>query len=153
LDNRLFDLVPAVSSWPEGVTPIAFELRERDGKAGDALTMLELARDPAGGMPRIFGVNHHPEILDAKRLLRILDRKFTRGEVGRSWYEERLRTLEQASSGEEVERSLRLTAHYTFVAPLKYYLIRQLRLRAVSLGLPALLNEEEVLGERSAAFS
>ena len=32
-------------------------------------------------MPRIFGVNHHPEIVDRSRQMLILQQKLERGEV------------------------------------------------------------------------
>ena len=35
--------------------------------------MLELARD-AEGMPRVLGVNHHPEIVDREHILTVLER-------------------------------------------------------------------------------
>ena len=34
--------------------------------------MMEFARDAGGVMPRVFGVNHHPEIVDRSRQMMIL---------------------------------------------------------------------------------
>ncbi len=43
--------------------------------------MIEFARGAGDGMPRIFGVNHHPEIVDRPRQLAILRRRQAAGEV------------------------------------------------------------------------
>ena len=48
--------------------------------------MWEAARDRTGTMPRVFGVNHHPEIVNRARALRILWDKRSRGEVSHEWY-------------------------------------------------------------------
>ena len=41
--------------------------------------MMEVARDRDGEMPRIFGVNHHPEIVNRPRQLTILRKRMERG--------------------------------------------------------------------------
>jgi hypothetical protein len=66
VENRLFDLVPRPDrpAWAE---PIGFETLGVGGAPGDAVTMLEFARDWGGVMPRFFAVNHHPEIVDRSR--------------------------------------------------------------------------------------
>src|SRR5215212_814379 len=74
VDNRLFDLVLDGG----GVTPIAFE-----NDASDALTMAELAR--VDGMPLIWGVNHHPEIIDREHILGVVEEKWRHGEVTKQW--------------------------------------------------------------------
>jgi hypothetical protein len=112
VDNRLFDLVLDGG----GVTPIAFE---EDGSG--AVTMAEFAR--AGSMPRIFGVNHHPEIIDRAHLLAVLEEKRLHGEVSDQWYRERSHTLENEMVGEN-ERQSRLTSHYTLLRPLQFHLER-----------------------------
>ncbi len=61
VDNRLYDLIPP-RPLPDTVLPVGYELQ--NGQPGDALTMLEFARDAGGVMPRVFGSNHHPEIVD-----------------------------------------------------------------------------------------
>jgi hypothetical protein len=118
VDNRLFDLVLDGG----GVTPIAFE---NDSSA--TLTMAEFAR--AGGMPRVFGVNHHPEIVDREHLLNVLKEKRDRGEVTQQWYEERSHTLETEMRG-EAERQSRLTSEYTFLGVLRHHLQRLLAERS-----------------------
>ena len=47
-------------------------------------------------MPRVFAVNHHPEIVDRFRQVMILDQKRDRGEVSDEWYRERLEILTRA---------------------------------------------------------
>ncbi len=70
LDSRYYDLLPA-ATLPANVTPIAFETAPGGDGPGDALTMLELARDP-DGTPRLFGVNSHPEIGAPERVAALL---------------------------------------------------------------------------------
>jgi hypothetical protein len=111
VDNRLFDLVVA----RRDVTMIAFENESSDG-----LTMLELARD-AEGMPRVYGANHHPEIIDRQHIMTVLDRKRNHGEVSDSWYDERASTMLDLFTGER-ERESRLTSEYTLLAPLRHQL-------------------------------
>ena len=103
IDSRLYDLIPNATRYPDGMTPIGHETVSPAGGRGEALTMLEFARDPAGVMPRVFGVNHHPEIRDRLRQRWLLERKFSRGDVPLDWYQERVRTLNQAFSSEESE--------------------------------------------------
>ncbi len=132
LDNRLYDLVPH-GPWPDAVTPISAEVDD-DGAAGQALTAVELARDGNGVMPRILGVNHHPEIVNRPRQLTALRKRMERGGVSEGWYEERARTLTSAIGDERGEQSLQLTSSYMFLGPLRFHLYKQLRLRAAVLG-------------------
>src|SRR5512143_1776433 len=92
VENRLFDLVPRPDRPPWAV-PIAFETLGVGGAPGDAVTMIEFARDAGGLMPRFFAVNHHPEIVDRSQQRMILDQKRDRGEVAEPWYRERLEVL------------------------------------------------------------
>jgi hypothetical protein len=112
VDNRLFDLVLDGG----GVTPIAFE-----DEHGGTVTMAEFAR--AGDMPRVWGVNHHPEIIDREHLLAVLDEKRRIGEVTERWYKERSHTLENEMVGDS-ERQSRLTSEYTFLGVLRFHLAR-----------------------------
>jgi hypothetical protein len=112
IDNRLFDLVLDGGD----ITPIAFE-RDDSG----VVTMAEFAR--AGDMPRIFGANHHPEIVDRQHLLQILDEKRRHGEVSEQWYRERSHTLENEMLG-EAEQQSRLTSEYTLMGPLRFHVLR-----------------------------
>jgi len=121
VDNRLFDLV--LEDAGKSV-PIAFEA---DGSP--ALTMVELARDPDGAMPRFLGVNHHPEIIDREHIMQVLDDKRARGEVTDQWYTERATTLRDLFRDEN-ERQSRLTSHYTLLAPLRFHIGRLIRERA-----------------------
>ncbi len=148
LDSRLFDLVPTDEPRLEsqGRTAIGYEWPRfpRD----NALTMLEFARDRGGVMPRIFGVNHHPEIVDRARQLLILERK--RAEPGgppTSWYEERVETLTRTFADEDTERRLRLTSDFTLLGPLRFHVQRQVRRRAEALGLTLDLHEDRLLQE------
>jgi hypothetical protein len=110
VDNRLFDLVLDGGD----VTPLAF-----DGDGSDAMTMAEFAR--GGDMPRILGVNHHPEIIDRDHVLTVIEEKWRHGEVSRKWYEERLHTLENEMIGDNVRRS-RLTSEYTLLGVLRHHI-------------------------------
>lgn len=120
IDNRLFDLVLDHAGKS---MPIAF-----DATNGRALTMVEIARDAGGTMPRFVGVNHHPEIIDREHILEVLDEKRDRGEVSQAWYSERRATMNDLFHGEN-ERLSRLTSHYTLLEPLRYHLERAVRSR------------------------
>jgi hypothetical protein len=144
LDNRLFDLIPPSGGLPSGFVAIGFEA-DGGGSRGEALTMLEMARDRAGVVPRIFGVNHHPEIVDRARQRVILGQKLDRGEVSAEWVEERLEALTTVYPDEDSEVRLHLTSDYTLLAPLRFHLYRQLRLRAEAFGRRWDLAEESAL--------
>jgi hypothetical protein len=145
LDSRLFDLIPGWDDIPDDITPLAYECDPENGERGEAITMLEFARDRGGVMPRILGVNHHPEIHDRKRQRHLLDLKFQRGEVTADWYEERTRTLNQAFDSWESERRILLTSWYTLLAPLRFYLCRLVRVRAQAMGCETDLHESQVI--------
>ena len=153
LDNRLFDLIPRGVSLPDGVTPIGWETLGVGGPPGDAVTMIEFARDAGGLMPRFFGVNHHPEIFNRAGQLAILDQKLERGEVSATWYAERREVMTRSYPGEDSEHLLALTSDYTLLRPLRFHLRRQVRLRAESLGLEADLREDDVAAARPPAPS
>jgi hypothetical protein len=143
VDHRLFDLVPA-GPVPSGATAIGFETRGLGGPAGEALTMMEFARDPGGVMPRVFGVNHHPEIVDRSRQRMILEQKRERREVTEEWYLDRLRLMNEYPE-EGTDLRLHLTSDYTLLAPLRFHLQRALQRRADALGLRLALPEAAVL--------
>lgn len=143
LDNRLFDLIPD-GSFPNGTTPIGWETLGVGGPRGDALTMLELARDTSGAMPRVFGVNHHPEISDRARQLLLVEHKLERGEVSEQWVAERREALTRTFPDEDSEQRLRRTSEYTLLGPLRFHVQRQVRLRAESLGFAVGLHEDRV---------
>jgi hypothetical protein len=145
LDNRLFDLIPDPESFPAAGTVIGYETESVGGPRGEALTMYEFDRDDAGVMPRIFGVNHHPEIINRARQMLILERLVERGEVSRQWAAERREILTRVYSGEDSDYLLQLTSNYTLLAPLRYFLYRQIRLRAEELGLATDLHEDRAL--------
>jgi hypothetical protein len=120
IDNRLFDLI--LETQGKSV-PIAFE-----AAGSTALTMIELARDAEGAMPRFMGVNHHPEIIDRDHIMQVLDEKRAHGEVSEQWYAERATTMRDLFRGEQ-ERQSRLTSHYTLIEPLRHHLARVVRER------------------------
>jgi hypothetical protein len=134
LDSRLFDLVPR-PSLATRVTPLGYETVGAGGPAGEAVTMWEAERDVTGRMPRVFGVNHHPEIVDRTRVLMLLWQKRARGEVTHDWYAERAQAMTVTLRDEDADRRLDLTSRYTLFGPLRYYVHRHVRLRAASLGL------------------
>src|SRR5687767_8148490 len=121
VDNRLFDLI---LDTPGKSVPIAFE-----AASNSALTMIELARDAVGAMPRFMGVNHHPEIIDRDHIMQVLDEKRAHGEVTDQWYDERAITMRDLFRGEE-ERQSRLTSRYTLIEPLRHHLERVIRERS-----------------------
>ncbi|HEX6087344.1 MAG TPA: hypothetical protein VF266_22625 [Thermoanaerobaculia bacterium] len=116
VDNRLFDLI---LERPGKALPIAFE-----AAGSSALTMVELARDSSGRMPRFLAFNHHPEIVDREHVLRVLDQKLAHGEVNQQWYDERYQTMLDLFG--EKERLSRLTSEYTLMAPLRFLLTQAL---------------------------
>lgn len=112
IDNRLFDLILDDTG---GVNCLAFE-----NENSAAVTMLEFARDSEGAMPRVFGMNHHPEIIDRDHVLEVLDEKHAHGEVSDRWYHERADTMTDLLQGEN-ERQSRLTSEFTFIGPLRHH--------------------------------
>ena len=98
--------------------------------------MIEWERDGAGVMPRVFAVNHHPEIVDRSRQMLILRQKLERGEVDQAWFEDRARVLTETYSDDARDQRLHLTSDYTLMGPVRYHLYRQVRRRAEALGHP-----------------
>lgn len=143
VDHRLFDLIPDPDAAREFL-PIGHETLGPGGPPGDALTMMEFARDAGGVMPRVFGVNHHPEIVDRSRQRMILDQKLERGEVTEEWYLDRKGLLDQYPDNSTDQR-LHLTSDFTLIAPLRFYLYRELKRRAESLGQPFDVDAESAL--------
>jgi len=150
LDSRLYDLIPHVEPLPRGLTAIGYETLGPGGLAEGSLTMLEVARDRGGRMPRIFGVNHHPEIVNRPRQLAILRKRMERGEVTPEWYAERVAALTQ-DIHDHGDRALQLTSSYTLLAPLRYYLYREARRRAELLERPLVLDSDLPLVFRPSA--
>ncbi len=145
VENRLFDLLPHPGGFPPGIVPIGYETLGLGGPRGESVTMLEFARDRAGVMPRIFAVNHHPEIVDRFRQVMILNQKRDRGEVTNEWYQERREILTRTYPDENSDLRLHLTSDYTLLAPLRFHLYRAVRVRAEALGLPLRIHEDQVL--------
>jgi hypothetical protein len=145
VDHRLFDLIPE-PDLPRGLTPIGYETRGVEGPTGEAITMIEWERDHAGTMPRIFAVNHHPEIVDRSRQMLILGQKLERGEVDQAWFEDRARVLTETYSDDARDQRLHLTSDYTLMGPVRYHLYRQVRRRAEGLGHSIPLHEDMVQG-------
>jgi hypothetical protein len=145
VDNRLYDLIPRKEHLPDGILPIGYETMGVGGPAGDGVTMLEFARDKHGVMPRMFGVNHHPEIVDRGRQRMLLEQKRERGEVSRQWYEERAEILTRTYPDENSDQRLHLTSDYTLLAPLRFHVQRALRVRAEELGLDVDIREDRVI--------
>ncbi len=115
VDNRLFDLMVEDT---RGINCLAFEKEN-----SPALTMIEFARDANGEMPRIFGMNYHPEIIDCQHILTVLEEKRAHGDVNDTWYHERADTMQDLLQGEN-ERQSRITSEYTFLGPLRHSLAR-----------------------------
>jgi hypothetical protein len=133
LDSRLYDLVPHRSLG--GVVPLSHESIGHHGVAGEALTMIEVARG-TNNIPRVLAVNHHPEVVNRDRQLTVLQKKRERGEVDEEWIAERMRTLQQPVEDEAGEQLLQLTSSYTLLAPLRAQVYRAIERRAADLGVP-----------------
>jgi hypothetical protein len=102
---------------------------------------MEVARDPNGVMPRIFGVNHHPEIVNRPRQLMILKKRMERGAVSAHWYAERARALTETIGAARGDQWLHLTSSFVFFGPLRFHLYKQIRLRAAALGRSVAVDE------------
>lgn len=142
LDNRLYDLLPT-GPLPDDVRVLAVECDE-DGAAGDAMTMVEVADRSRGVVPRILGVNHHPEIVNRQRQLALLEKKRARGGVNEQWFAERWAALTQLVDDAADDRALHLTSSYTLMGPLRAALYREVRLRGEALGIDPGFNERDL---------
>jgi hypothetical protein len=140
LDSRLYDLLPE-APLPASAGVIAYETLGVGGPVGPAVTMLEVARGDSDGMPRILGVNHHPEIVNRPRQLSLLRRRHAAGKIDDKWYEERRHTLMEALDDRAGEQQLALTSSFSLHGPMRYHLLRRLRRTAESLGRPWSLHE------------
>ncbi len=145
LDNRLFDLIEEPRPLPAGAVRIGRETLGVGGPPGDALTMMELARDAGGIMPRVFGVNHHPEVVERARQMTLLEAKVRRGEVSAEWAAERREILTRSYPDEDSDARLQRTSECTLLAPLRFFLYRELRRRAAGLQLACELHEDQVV--------
>jgi len=112
VDSRHYDLIPARKRFPHDIVPIAFETFA-GGEMGEALTMVEFARKP-NGTPRVFAVNHHPEIPNAAELSELLERKLREGEVSRDWYASRAALVDRLQRDDHSEPARLLAAGYSF---------------------------------------
>jgi hypothetical protein len=151
IDSRLFDLIPDPQAVLK-VAPLSFETLPASGAVGDAMTGVEFARDPSGTMPRMFGVNHHPEIMDSGRQKLIIESLWERGEVTQTWYEERMNVVAKGDQDADLAHRLALTTGFTFVWPLRFHLVKHLRRHAESLNRVFEMHEDQILdrplGER-----
>jgi hypothetical protein len=143
LDSRNFDLIPKTGAR-RPVEIMAKETLGLGGPPGDAMTMLEVARDASGRMPRVFAVNHHPEIIDRANLMAMLKLKMERGEVTREWYALRVSTLEKHFHDQRSDGRLHDTSVFTFRGPLRFHATRVARERSASLGRPFPADERDV---------
>jgi hypothetical protein len=151
LDNRLFDLIEEPRPLPAGALRIGYEALGVGGPPGAALTMLELARDAGGVMPRVFAVNHHPEVVERARQLQLLEQKLRRGEVSAQWVAERREILTRTYPDEDSDNLLHRTSECTLLGPLRFFVYRELRRRAAALRLPLDLHEDQVLRQEAPA--
>ncbi|HEY3354897.1 MAG TPA: hypothetical protein VGQ83_16705 [Polyangia bacterium] len=142
MDSRLFDLIPT-GALPAGMTAIAHEVLP-SGARGDALTMLELARDAGGVMPRFLAMNHHPEIYDPGMQQQLVNERITAGHVSEEWRAERRRIIHSLRNP-AIEWKIRLTARIALLDPLRFHLLRLVRLRHEQLAGASPVHEEEVI--------
>jgi hypothetical protein len=143
VENRLYDLIPRASLRDRAI-PLGRETLGVGGPPGDAVTMLEFARDAGGVMPRVLGVNHHPEIVNRSRQMMLLEQKRERGEVGAEWFAERAEILTRTYPDENSDQRIHLTSDYTLLAPLRFHVLRQVRRRAEGLGFETGLHEAQI---------
>ena len=143
LDSRIYDLIPRAEAR-RSVTVVATETIGVGGPRGDAMTMMEVARDASNRMPRVFGVNHHPEIIDRANLMGMLRRKLDRGEIDREWYDRRVGALATQFPDEKDDPGLQVTTDFTFQGPLRFHLTRAARRRAEALGRAFSADEHDV---------
>jgi len=132
LDNRLYDLV-TTGAVPADVRVLAVDT-DASGAPTDAITMVEVDGAAGDGVPRILGMNHHPEIVNRQRQIALLEKKRARGGVNQTWFNERWAALTGQVEDEADDRLLRLTSHYTLMGPMRAALQRDVRRR---LGAPA----------------
>lgn len=144
IDSRLFDLIPT-DKRTNGATALSFETRARGGEVGEALTGVEFARDAAGVMPRMIGVNHHPEIMDSGRQKLIIETLWERREVTRAWYDERMAVVAEGDRDAVLAQQLAMTTGFTFVWPLRFQLVKNLRARAARLNRVFDMHEDQVV--------
>jgi hypothetical protein len=140
LDNRLYDLIPP-APLARPLVALSCEASGAGSEPGEALTAVEVARDADGIMPRILGVNHHPEIVNRSRQLTILRKRMERGAVTPEWYAERAKALTDIIGDERGDQLLFLTSSYMFHGPLRFHLYKQIRLRAERLGVNIDIDE------------
>jgi hypothetical protein len=152
LDSRNFDLIPKPGARRQ-VAILATETLGLDGPPGDAMTMLEVARDTTGRMPRVFAVNHHPEIIDRANLMGMLRLKMERGEVTREWYAMRVSTLEKHFHDQRSDGRLHDTSVFTFRGPLRFHATRVARQRAAALGRSFSAHEGDVERALTGSFA
>jgi hypothetical protein len=141
LDSRLFDLLPASPASAFAVLAV----EDNGGRPGEAVTLMEFARDRGGVMPRILGANHHPEIVGRERQRQVLERKFSRGEVSAEWYQERLDGLTAVYADENSDERSHLTSDFTLLLPMRFHLMKQVRLRAERLGETVGFHENNIV--------
>ncbi|HQR47475.1 MAG TPA: hypothetical protein PLB02_04835 [Thermoanaerobaculia bacterium] len=122
LDSRLYDLIP---TGRPGTHYLAFEAPGPTGLT-DAVTMCEFARHGDGVLPRVWGVNCHPEIGDKGLQRERLDRMAERGEVTEEWVRERRVALDAWDESAHHEHSLQRTSAWTFEMPIRAHLGRAL---------------------------
>ena len=142
MDSRLYDLIPKDGAGGR-VRIVGVETQGDGGPAGEAMTMMEVARDPAGTMPRIFAVNHHPEIADRSSLMAMLRAKLDRGEIDPDWFEHRMQVLAEHFPDAASDVDLRVTSAFTFAGPLRFHLTRLARARAEQIGAPFPVREQD----------
>lgn len=124
LDSRLFDILPRAGG--PGLV-LSYEATP-EGDRGDAITMVEMDRF-RDGLPRVWAVNHHPEIGDAgeqrARLLRIAASR----QLSEEWLGERIRALEAWNASDAAEKRLQATSAFTLEGPVRAILARALAAR------------------------
>ncbi len=123
VDSRYYDLVPRPGDLPSRMSALGYEAATGDLPA-KALTMVEFARTADGTTPRIFGVNHHPEVASSDDLERTLDEKLAIGEISATVHESRSSILAELRRPESDERARLIGSAYTFTNLIRYHVER-----------------------------
>ena len=137
--------VPGGSAFPRVSSPSAARRSGWGDLAGEAVTMLEFARDRGGVMPRMFAVNHHPEIVDRFRQMMLLDQKRERGRGERASGTTSASTPSRPAARRGPRPAAAPDLRLHLLGPLRFHLYRQIRERLAERGRRATVHEGQVL--------
>jgi hypothetical protein len=88
--------------------------------------------------------------MDSDRQKLIAESLLGRGEVTQAWYEERMNVLSLGKRDPVIAQQLAITTGFTLVWPLRFHLLRDLRLRSERLNRTFEMHEDSIIDERFA---